>query len=371
MDIDGLQKQLQDHEFIRSNILQLSQQKSMQIENEWNISTHHKTNSVIKFDIDEGDENFNLKLQIEHFQQKVAKLELDLKREKDIKHVKYYRADRKANEIKRLIEEKDDVIKKCITYESAIKDFESKYKLIHNECIQLEESLNLKITEWDELNNKIIEITERNNKTKPKHLARIQELEWEIDELKQLIKSFEIVSKKNTIPDSTKDVLEKLSVMLLNKNTDPNFFSEQQKTLIRSLFGDYATITYKDKINELVVSSTKQSRDKFNAVKDLKVSLEKTLFFVNILCKISDKIDQPNFEFNRHTWSQLIPNKETLIDDKITLVERIASIEKWLNKEEIVEESDELSSFLNTDIQSHSKLGKDLFSNTNNSFNFE
>ena len=84
-------------------------------------------------------------------------------------------------------------------------------------------------------------------------MVRIQELETEIEELKELIKSFELMSQRNSMADNTKDLLEKLSVMLLNKNTDPNFFSESQKALIRSLFGDYATKTYKDKINELTI----------------------------------------------------------------------------------------------------------------------
>lgn len=372
MDIDGLQKQIQDLEFLLQSITELSQQKSMQIENGWNWSSIQKTNAPIKFEIEDGDDNDCLKTQIQNYQQKIAKLELDLKREKELKHVKYYRADRKANEIKRLIQEKDDALKKCMNLESIIKDLEIKHLKIENEYFQIEQNLEIKIRECDELNIKILEITEENNKVNPKYTERIQELECEIDELKQLIKSFEIMTKKNTVPDSTKEVLEKLSVMLLNKNTDPNFFSEQQKSLIRSLFGDYATITYKDKINELEITASKHNRDRINAIKIWKRSVEKALFYLNILWKISDKIDQENFNFNRHSCSQFIPSKEALIDDKIVLIEKVTNIEKWLSKEEINEDSVELSSFVNAEIQSQSKSEKELLLiSANNSYNFE
>lgn len=267
LDIDGLQNQIQEHENLLKHITELSHQKSVQLENEWNGNCSQKTETAIKFDIDEGDENASLMKQIEHFQQKVMKLELDLKREKEIKHVKYYRADRKANEIKRLIQENDDVIKKCIHYESTIKELEVKQLQMQNEFLKMQHTLDNKTLECDELSNKIFEMTEENNKANPKQTERIQELECEIDELKQLIKSFEIMTKKNSVTDSTKEVLEKLSVMLLNKNTDPNFFSEQQKSLIRSLFGDYATITYKDKINELFTAASMHNRDRITAIR--------------------------------------------------------------------------------------------------------
>ena len=372
MDIDGLQKQIQDLEFLLQSITGLSQQKSMQIENGWNWNSNHKTDAPIKFEIEDEDDNDCLKTQIQNYQQKIAKLELDLKREIELKHVKYYRADRKANEIKRLIQEKDDVLKKCMNLESIIKDLEIKHLKIENEYFQIEQNLEIKIRECDELNIKILEITEENNKVNPKYTERIQELECEIDELKQLIKSFEIMTKKNTVPDSTKEVLEKLSVMLLNKNTNPNFFSEQQKSLIRSLFGDYATITYKDKINELEITASKHNRDRINAIKIWKRSVEKALFYLNILWKISDKIDQENFNFNRHSCSQFIPSKEALIDDKIVLIEKVTNIDKWLSKEEINEDSVELSSFVNAEIQSQSKSEKELLLiSANNSYNFE
>jgi hypothetical protein len=52
-------------------------------------------------------------LQINHCEQKIAKLEIDLKREKELRQVKYYRNDKKTNEIEKLHKEKDDLLKKC------------------------------------------------------------------------------------------------------------------------------------------------------------------------------------------------------------------------------------------------------------------
>ena len=248
----------------------------------WILENKNNDQLITNNNEDEQDVTY-FRTQLASCQQKLAKIELDLKREKDLKKVKYYRNDKKANEITKLIKENEELINRSNKYEIIIKDLEVKNLQILNENQQLTESYNIKDIEWQELTNRINEIVEKTTKANPKQMLRIQELEWEIDELKQLIKSFEILSKKNSMPEDTKEVLEKLSVMLLNKNTDPNFFSENQKSLIRSLFGDYATLTYKDKINELVEVSSKHRKDKVNAFKDLKRCTERTLFYTVIL----------------------------------------------------------------------------------------
>ena len=51
--------------------------------------------------------------------------------------------------------------------------------------------------------------------------------------------------------DEIRDIMDKLSVMFITKNSDPNFLTHRQKKFFRSLFGDYATRTYKDKIKKL------------------------------------------------------------------------------------------------------------------------
>lgn len=116
---------------------------------------------------------------------------------------------------------------------------------------------------------------------KEDYQLRINELETEIGELKLLINSFESSFKCNSKPGDAKELLEKLSVMLLNKNVDSSFFSEKQKELIRSLFGDYATTTYKNKINELNEKIEKYETNKDYANSDVSKLLEKNLYYVN------------------------------------------------------------------------------------------
>ena len=348
MDIDELQKALLDHETLLNTVSMISTQERIDIESDLNIKEINKSSSLALLKEEEEDIHYYRK-QIINYQQKISKLELDLRREKEIKKVKYYRNDKKTNELSKLIKDNDELTSRNNKYESIIKDLEIKNLQILNENQQLISSLNMKIAEWQELNSKINEMNEKTTKINPKQLLRIQELEWEIDELKQLIGTFEVVSKKNSMTEDTKEVLEKLSVMFLSKNTDPSYFSESQKSLIRSLFGDYATMTYKDKINELNMEMMKYHRAKMNAIKDHRRSAERSLFYINILCKISDKIDQKDFDFNRKSWSQFIPSKDTLVDDKISIVERISDIDRLLGKEDTIGDTDELSSFLNSD----------------------
>jgi predicted nucleic acid-binding Zn-ribbon protein len=124
------------------------------------------------------------------------------------------------------------------------------------------------------------EVKEIMNAPKKEYTERIAELETEIEDLKQLIATFESsVSEKVTIKnqETSNELLEKLSVMLLYKNVDDGFFSEKQKILIRSLFGDYATTTYKDKIKKLEQEISNLNHEKARESKELKHLLEKNL----------------------------------------------------------------------------------------------
>jgi hypothetical protein len=116
---------------------------------------------------------------------------------------------------------------------------------------------------------------------KEDYQIRIKELMDEVVELKLLIGNFESSVKNKTKPEDTKEVLEKLSIMLLNKNVDSQFFSEKQKSLIRSLFGDFATTTYKNKIRELNDKIEKGGSGSKSIPNDVPKLLEKSLYYVN------------------------------------------------------------------------------------------
>lgn len=334
MDVDGLQKQLQEYDYALNHIEQLSRAEAAEVERRWNFYNM----SSIPLDLDNDDQSNAIRAQMDHYQQKISKLEIDLKREKEFRHVKYYRNDKKEAELKRLHKEKDTLLERCNQYESMIYSLEEQHAKAVNDNQQLSNDLQTKINECKELMTKYGELPQkRPTKLKPKHLARINELESEIDELKQLIKSFEMVSKNNSMSDSAKDVLEKLSVMLLHKNTDPDFFSENQKTLIRTLFGDYATHTYKDKIKELENAVEKHKKTKNDALKETKGLTERSLYYINMICKVLDKLAKETNTLDQYTYSRFLPSKDSLVDDKINLVERMNELEKSLSHETINE----------------------------------
>lgn len=229
-----------------------------------------------------------------------------------------------------------------------------------------------------QLQMKIIECQDLISQPHPsqaEYKNRIQELETEIDELKQLIKSFETKIFKGFDKNSANELLEKLSLMFLNKNIDPNFFSERQKTLIRSLFGDYATTTYKEKIKELNMTISKLQRDNFNLSK----------FAKNQHDQIVETIPQPNTPvtqinrsgkppFKPHNFSQssnyqkdplgntqMLFSKNDLFDDKLNLLEQMAEVDKYLNDDANADSGESLFHFNST---STSKLKYELFRGT-------
>ena len=55
-------------------------------------------------------------------------------------------------------------------------------------------------------------------------------------------------SKKN---DDILNIMDKLSVMLITKNSDPNILTPEQQKIIKTLFGDYGIRMNKEKIQKL------------------------------------------------------------------------------------------------------------------------
>ena len=146
MDIDELQKALLDHETLLNTVSTISTQERIDIESDLNIKEINKSSSLALLKEEEEDIHYYRK-QIINYQQKISKLELDLRREKELKKVKYYRNDKKTNELSKLIKDNDELTSRNNKYESIIKDLEIKNLQILNENQQLISSLNMKIAE--------------------------------------------------------------------------------------------------------------------------------------------------------------------------------------------------------------------------------
>lgn len=357
MDIDGLQKQIQEWEFVVSSINDLTEPKAAQIQHEWNSQT--PTVGCLGISCDHLEEAQALREQIQKLDQQIARLELDLKREKELRQIKYYRTDKKTTEIKKLYKEKDDIVNHWRKYETVLKDMERKMTQLEKENQQVKNKLQLKITECQE-------IAKNPQKSQIVYTERIQELENEVEEMKNLIKTFETSMRKTPTQDSTKELLEKLSVMLLYKNVDQNFFSESQKSLIRSLFGDFATSTYKDKIKELNELIKSLQRAKSEKDKGMKQLAEKSLYYISSICKVYDKLGKESSTLDQYSYSQVLPSKDSLLEDKLNLLEKLGELEKPKSKFEPHDEHIEFSTFLNVNMMGGSaKLSRELFSNLN------
>lgn len=257
-----------------------------------------------------------------------------------MKQVKYYRTDKKTTEIKRLHKEKDELLDKLMKYELIVKDMEEKNAMVLKENQKLHNNMFNKTAEWKELNNLLAATSNPKVQSKlanipinlqTKHIVRITELETEIEELKELIKAFELMSKKNSVSGDAKEVIEKMSVMLLNKNEDPNFFSESQKELIKSLFGDYATKMYKEKILNLETKLKDSDESKLELMKEDKIMIERWLYYISILSKFNTK----NVDVSVRCH---LPTQDSLVDNKISLIERMNDLEQELNNLEPIED---------------------------------
>ena len=236
MDIDGIQKQIEEFDKIIMNITEISEPKAARIQNEWNAETAKVP--WLGINCQTSEENQSLKDKLELYHQKCVKLEFDLKREKEQRNIKYYRSDKKIAEIKKLTKTKDELLETWLKYEDLLKDLESKNRKVLSENIQLNDQIQILTSQCNSLKkNPPMDQSDYQNK--------IKDLENEINELRQLIDSFEATMKIGDKKEENKELLEKLSLMLLNKNIDHTFFSESQKEMIRTLFGDYATTTYK------------------------------------------------------------------------------------------------------------------------------
>jgi hypothetical protein len=274
MDIDGIQKQIQEFDITLNSMTDIAAPQVAHMQHE--LNSHTSSLPSLDINCQTAEENQVLINQLDQSEQKIAKLELDLKREKEMRNVKYYRSDKKTTEIRKLNKEKDEIVNRCLKYESILKEFEKRNKLILYDNNKLLSKLQSKTIECKELNR----IPPMN---KEDYQIRIKELMTEVGELKLLIGSFESSIKNKTIPEDTKEVLEKLSIMLLNKNVDSHFFSEKQKSLIKTLFGDYATTTYKNKIKELndKIEKGGSDSDSNSIPNDVPKLLEKSLYYVN------------------------------------------------------------------------------------------
>ncbi|CAI2387140.1 unnamed protein product [Moneuplotes crassus] len=318
MDIDGIQSQIQAFEASLQAIEKASKPKShtkkrKSAANSPNISC---LRSVGQF----TDESQYLREKIEHLEQKCAKMEIDLKREKELRHVKYYRNDKKTAEIKKLSQEKDDFMNKCRKYETMLQEIELKNRNILDENHILNERVQDLVSQCDSMKkNPPMDQSD--------YQKKIRSLEVEIDELRDLVSSFEASVKIGGSQEDAKILLEKLSVMLLYKNVDHTFFSENQKELIRNLFGDYATAIYKKKITELINSKEKLEKEKQSILKDSKECSEKTMYYIKSFLKIHEIFQKHKSSLYKYSLKNILPSKDSLIDDKIGMIEKIHDLE--------------------------------------------
>ena len=110
---------------------------------------------------------------------------------------------------------------------------------------QMETDMDLIKENWEKKIKSSIQKIEKPLKT------RIAEIESELRMQKRKVleaqEQSEIV-KKN---DDILNIMDKLSVMLITKSSDPNFLNPEQQRIIKSLFGDYGIRMNKDKIAKL------------------------------------------------------------------------------------------------------------------------
>lgn len=143
MDIDGIQNQIMDYEILLNKITDLTNEKSAQIERHWNdqiFTQIHTQKNEVK---DDKDNEIIFQL----YEQKISKLEIDLKREKELRQVKYYRSDKKTTEINSLRKEKDELVNRCKKYQNFIKELEAQNMIALHENQQISCNLHLKVSE--------------------------------------------------------------------------------------------------------------------------------------------------------------------------------------------------------------------------------
>ena len=151
--------------------------------------------------------------------------------------------------------------------------------------------------------------------------SKIVSLEYELrihkDKVNTLTQQYEL-SKKN---DDILSIMDKLSVMFLTKNSDPNFLSPDQQKLIKSLFGDYGSRTYKEKIKKLEEKWQKLAQWRLKNSADQLKLINSNIFFLNIL-----------LEQDKYKWN------DKFLRNKIDLLEMKASINEESNKRQIINE---------------------------------
>lgn len=112
---------------------------------------------------------------------------------------------------------------------------------------------------------------------------KVVSLEYELRVQKDMVNSakqqYEL-SKKN---DEILTIMDKLSVMFLTKSQDSNFLTSEQQKLIKSLFGDYGSRTYKEKIRKLELRYNKLLTSKSKNYSDFLKLISSNLYYLNIL----------------------------------------------------------------------------------------
>lgn len=105
MDIEGIHQVINSFDTILDSIYELETGKPIQKHQEWNDIMFSPSRQEELDSRKEEDSEITKYI----YEQKIAKLEVDLKREKELRQVKYYRSDKKTDEIKKLSKEKDDL----------------------------------------------------------------------------------------------------------------------------------------------------------------------------------------------------------------------------------------------------------------------
>lgn len=156
--------------------------------------------------------------------------------------------------------------------------------------------------------------------------SRVVSLEYDLriqkDKVNSAKQQYEL-SKKN---DEIFTIMDKLSVMFLTKSQDPNFLTSEQQKLIKSLFGDYGSRTYKEKIRKLELKYNKLLASKSKNYSDFLKLITSNLHYLNIL------LDQDKYKCS-----------DKFLRDKIHLLEMKASITEDSSKHSAINECSEES----------------------------
>ena len=110
---------------------------------------------------------------------------------------------------------------------------------------QMETDMDLIKENWEKKIKSSIQKIEKPLKT------RIAEIESELRVQKRKVLEAQEQSEIFKKNDDILNIMDKLSVMLITKSSDPNFLNPEQQRIIKSLFGDYGIRMNKEKIAKI------------------------------------------------------------------------------------------------------------------------